>query len=269
MPAVDDALGLANRLAARATRAYLIGRGLAAEIDDARFPDDEGPIPAPHLDELITELGIATGEACNAGDRVAQLLDDAEAGAAVSAALDETIAAAMAAERITRSVAQVMLGVTSQLGWNDAIARGERAAVMVLHPVDADTVPLVDDGVTLHARHDPELITELCGALCRMIIDHDCELVLRATRDDERRLVLRVDAVENLHASADGLESELERLVDLGWDIGKGASVESSWDDPLSVVEPARLVLKTLRIFSPDSPAADVVARITASADDE
>ena len=56
--AAADALGIANTIAARATTAYLIGRGLAAQIDDARFPEDGGPIPAPHLDELVSELGI-------------------------------------------------------------------------------------------------------------------------------------------------------------------------------------------------------------------
>ena len=38
-----DPLGVANARAARATTAYLIGRGLAVEIDDSRFPDDADP----------------------------------------------------------------------------------------------------------------------------------------------------------------------------------------------------------------------------------
>ena len=83
MPGVGS-LEMANALAARGTTAYLIGRGLAAEIDDARFPEDEDPISAPYLAELIAELGVTAGDACNAGDRVAQLLGDADASDAVS-----------------------------------------------------------------------------------------------------------------------------------------------------------------------------------------
>lgn len=278
-----DPLYMANTLAARATNAYLLGRGLAVEIDDSRFPDDSSPIPAPQVEELVAELGVATIEACNAGDLVAQLIrdpDDGNLNHSLDAALTETRRASESAQRVTRSLAQLMLGVTSQLGWNDEIARAERAATMVLHPFEERVVPLTDDGLVLRARHDPELVTELCGAFCRMIIDHDCELEIRTdAAGDPRRIVVRVDPVGNLDTSmvvapaeVDGL-LDLDALLDLDLDLDVGwervpesdGGLHAAWTDPLSVLEPARLVLATLRRFVTGPLADDLVATVRPS----
>ena len=211
-----DPLDLANTQAARATTAYLLGRGLAVEIDDSRFPDDRDPIPAPGLADLVEELAAATGDACNAGDLVAQLLrgpNDEDRRAFLHAALDDSVDASETAQRTTRSLAQLALGVTSQLGWNDEIARAERAATMVLHPVEERVVSLAEDGLVLRAHHDPELVTELCGAFCRMIVDHDCELELRSTTGEPCRIVVRVDEVGNLDASVVVAPAEVDALL--------------------------------------------------------
>lgn len=133
---------------------------------------------------------------------------------------------------------------------------------MVLHPSDAAIVPLVDDGLVFHARYRPELITELCGALCRMIIDHDCALYLRASPSAARSIELRVDEVGNLSAFLEASAAEIEGLVSLGWDLGCEGWVEASWTDPLVVVEPASLAIDTLRILAPDSDPVDVVAAV-------
>ncbi len=279
-----DPLGVANTLAARATTAYLIGRGLAVEIEDSRFPDDGDPIPAPHVEELIAELGAATSDACNAGDLVAQLLNDPDDEAlndSLDAALAETLRASEAAQRANRTLAQLMLGVTSQLGWNDEIARAERAATMVLHPAEERVVPLTEDGLMLRARHDPELVTELCGAFCRMIIDHNCELEIRTDAAGERRwIVARVDAVGNLDLSTVVAPAEVDELLDLGIDLDVALAVgwnrvpendgglHAAWDDPLSVLEPARLVLATLQRFVTGPLADDLVATVRPSTDD-
>ena len=280
-----DPLDLANTQAARATTAYLLGRGLAVEIDDSRFPDDRDPIPAPGLADLVEELAAATGDACNAGDLVAQLLrgpNDEDRRAFLHAALDDSVDASEAAQRTTRSLAQLALGVTSQLGWNDEIARAERAATLVLHPVEERVVSLAEDGLVLRAHHDPELVTELCGAFCRMIVDHDCELELRTTTGEPCRIVVRVDEVGNLDASvvvapADPaavdallhLDLDLDLDVDIGWErvTGSDGVLHAAWNDPLSVLEPARLVLATLRRFVEGSLADALVATVSPSAD--
>ena len=119
MVAETDALDAANAAAGSATTAYLLGRGLAVEIDDLRFPDGSDPIPAPGLDELLRSLGEATGEACNAADRVPLVSADSDRSQAVAAAEREAEHAAT----LVRAIAQLLLGVSSALGWNDA-ARG-------------------------------------------------------------------------------------------------------------------------------------------------
>ena len=118
---IDDAdpLGVVNEIAADATVAYLIGRGLAVEIDDARFPDGSDPIPAPHVIELVEELTAAASDACNAGDAVALLLQDRESEhsrTSVRAAITDAHNALDSAQRTTRLVAHLTLGVTSQRG---------------------------------------------------------------------------------------------------------------------------------------------------------
>lgn len=253
-----DALETANLLAARATRAYLLGRGFAAEIDDARFADDHGPIAAPGLDALLAELGDGAGDACNAADRVGALLTDPDVDGtepAIRIALGAAAAGAETAERATRRLAALLLGVTSQSVWNDAVARAERAAVMVLHPPGDVIVRLVDEGIVLRARYADELVTELCGTLCRMIIDHDCELGLRVPGPAGPEVRFRVDAVGNLAALARTDPADHERLAELGWPGTAPSSGEltAAWDDPLSVVEPARLAAATLQ--TPLGPA--------------
>ena len=47
-----------------------------------------------------------------------------------------------------------MLGVSSQHTGTDAVARAERATVMVLHPVDAAAVHLAEDGLEIRAGSD-------------------------------------------------------------------------------------------------------------------
>ena len=126
-----DPLDLANTQAARATTAYLLGRGLAVEIDDSRFPDDRDPIPAPGLADLVSELAAATGDACNAGDLVAQLVrgpNDGDRRAFLDAALDDSLDASEAAPRTTRSLAQLALGVRprGQLLRSSALGIGRR-----------------------------------------------------------------------------------------------------------------------------------------------
>ena len=209
MISTGHALEAANAAAAEATTAFMLGRGLAAEIDDLRFPDDGPLIPAPGLDDLIRALGEAAGEACNAADRVPNLFDANARSVAVALARFESDRATKAVRRI----AQLLLGVSSALGWNDAIARAERAAVSVLFPVDGPVVPLIADGLELTGQTRAALRTELSGALCRMVVDHNVALALGPWANPVA-IILKVDAVGNITVSAiapRGTEQEMTR----------------------------------------------------------
>lgn len=243
MTKADDALGAANAAAGAATTAYLLGRGLAAEIDDLRFPDGRDPIPAPGLDGLLRQLGDATGEACNAADRVLHVTAPAPRARAVAEAERE---AERAAARV-RALAQLLLGVSSAFEWNDAIARAERAAVRVLFPLDGPAVPLVDDGLELHGRARDELRTELCGALCRMVVDHDVVLAL-GPETNPAAVVIAVDKTGNITVSAAAPLGSEARMDALGWsgEIVDGRYCEQH-PDPPNIGEVVTLVLDTLR----------------------
>ncbi len=262
------ATGAANEVAARAATAYLVGRGLAAEIDDVRAGEDTSPIAAPAFDDVVAELGAAAGEACHRGDQIAILLDDpAVDPGEIRAILALMQADADTVERAGRRLAQLLLGLSSQHSWSDAIARTERAAVVVLHAFDPQPVVLVDDGLDLRGRTDDELITELCGALCRMIIDHDCRLDLRLATG-ENAVRFQVDAVGNLVAVVRAPAGREDVLRELGWTVDDDGFGAAAWDDPVTVIEPAHLVIETLGRVHDRPMAGSLRARATASGRD-
>jgi hypothetical protein len=262
----EQVIEIANRRAAEATTTYLVGRGLAAEIGDLRGAG-ETTVPAPGLAELVRSLDRAVTTAAVKADVVFTLLhggDPSEVGADVVAAVRALDERTGAARRTVRRIAQLLLGVSSQLAGTDAVQRSERAAVMVLHPVDEEPGRLVADGIELRATTDAGLLTELCGTLCRMIVDHRCVLDLRV---GDARVQLRVDAVGDLTAVSTGTGAAPERLADLGWTVDTDGDGLASWSDPLTVMEPAHLAIETLQLVTDGGAvAARLVAAVSASA---
>ena len=245
MITTGHALEAANAAAAEATTAFMLGRGLAAEIDDLRFPDDGPLIPAPGLDDLIRALGEAAGEACNAADRVPNLFDANARSVAVALARFENDRATKAVRRI----AQVLLGVSSALGWNDAIARAERAAVSVLFPVDGPAVPLIADGLELTGQTRAALRTELSGALCRMVVDHNVALALGPWANPVA-IILKVDAVGNITVSAVAPRGTEQEMTALGWsERSDDGLFTASYPDPPIINDAVTLVLDTLHVI--------------------
>src|SRR4051812_12711538 len=258
MNSAGHALEAANTAAAVATTAFLLGRGLAAEIDDLRFPDDAAPIPAPGLDELIRTVGEAAGEACNAADRVPSLHDASARSVAVELARSEADRASTA----VRGLAQLLLGVSSALGWNDAIARAERAAVVVLHPWSGAVVPLTDDGLTFVGGTRAALRTELSGALCRMVIDHDVALAV-GPRSEPVAILLKVDAVGNIIVTAVAPRGSEHEMSNLGWcerrDDGR---YTAEYADPPLIHEAVTLVLDTLHTIYGVTSSSDLITEL-------
>jgi len=190
-------------------------------------------------------------QACASADTVHALIGqghDDETGRAVVGALTEADRAASEAELWMRRIAQICLGTSAALTWNDAVARAERGAVIVLKPMDEESPELADDGVFSFSQHYAELGTELAGLFSRLIIDHACFLSIEPRgRSNTFGLTCTVDEIGNLGLALDLDPSENSgRLVDLGWERD-GDQLVAQWEDPLVVMEPVQLIIATLR----------------------
>ena len=129
-PQPDELAEETNLHAARSTRAWLTGRGLAAEIDRLHAPDDGGLIPTPGLEDLLDDLGDACLAACNAADTVFALLDDDMDADTVTAAVTAVGTCQHSrprrAEHAMRRIAEILLGVSTRSAPSDTVARAER-----------------------------------------------------------------------------------------------------------------------------------------------
>lgn len=239
----------ANEQAARASRAWLMGRGLAAEAHDLLMAPLDGNIPAPGLFSAVRMMGEACTESCNASDGVWILLRhefDETSEERLEAGLGAGLDAAREVERWMRRIAALCIGLSSQLPNNDATARSDRAAVVALK-IFSEPADLADDGVWHNSIDFDELATELAGDLGRMVIDHDCKLIVQGgDGGDPFSVEFEVDQVGNLTARLIGAGNvESDALVELGWTEHEGAH-QAEWDDPLPLTDPTWLVMTTL-----------------------
>jgi hypothetical protein len=221
-----DAGQRANAAALRAARAWLLGKGLAAGIEELRFESEDDPVPAPGLPKLLDRLEMDFRDVSALWDRVAILLRDPEQTADLVARITVEVDAAEEGaddtERAARRIAQLAFGVSSGLGPSERVERLNRAAVAVLIPPQGTgrTVGLVDDGLTFFSRHKRELQVELGGVICRMLVDRN---VTVRFGDVE----LRVGSDETLH------------LVT--------PKADRAWDSPVTVSDPAHVTAKALK----------------------
>jgi hypothetical protein len=109
----------ANRFAARATQAWLLGRGLAAETQDLQRASEAGPLPAPGLFQALRLLGDACTASCNAAGTVFVLCgEDPEVDTklAIYRALATVHTSTLEAERWMRRIAALCGGISAHLG---------------------------------------------------------------------------------------------------------------------------------------------------------
>ena len=222
----DNARQRANAAALRATRAWLLGRGLGAEIDDLRFKSEAGPVPAPGLSKLLDRLEKDLQDVCDLSDQVAMLIQDPDPTADLMVRIEvEADAAEEGAdetERVARRIAQLALGVFSGFGDSDRVQRLDRSGVAVLHPPSGTgrAAALVEDGIELFARDSDELLLELGGIVCRMLVD--------------RNVTVRFDDV----LLSVGLDDTLHLITPDG---------DREWDSPVHVSEPAHAAARALQ----------------------
>lgn len=221
-----DARVRANAAALRAAKAWLLGKGLAAEVEELRVEREDGPVPAPGLPKLLDRLEKDFRDVSALSDRVDVLLRDpdqtAELVARITVEVDAAEEGADDTERVTRRIAQLAFGVSSGLGPSDRVERLDRAAVAVLHSPQGNGEPvgLVDDGIELFTRHAPELPVELGGIIYRMLFDRNVNVRFGG-------VTLRVGKSETLHLIT--------------------AKDDRAWDSPVQVAEPARATAIALK----------------------
>jgi hypothetical protein len=227
----DECLGnRANAAGLRASRAWLMGRSLAAEVEDVRLQGGDDPIPAPGLPKLLDHLERDLRDVLALAERVEVLLSGPERAvdllSIIAVELEAAEEGADEIERITRQLAQLALGVSTGLAPGKRAERLDSAAVAVLHPPEGTgpIVDLVEDGLELSSHDREDLQVELRGLFCRMLLDGNT--------------TVRIGEVE-LRV---GLDQTLHLLTPDG---------DSAWPAPVEVTIPARAAgaaLKSLRM---------------------
>ena len=256
-------LGGANLAAEEATRAWLTGRGLLRTIEELAAADEGGdPIPTPGIDQLADGLDRSCARACELADSIlyAEETRRPVRGKRATGVVAEALDAAGATGWHVRKLAELCLGVSVRCEGSEALVRAQRAAVVTLHPADAPAVPLVEDGIVHPGPSADDFSVGLAGMLCRMIVDHEVELVL-STPGPDGGLEIRflVDGVGNLDAEVTGSGAPpSEELAALGWH-GLGGRWAARWEDPMDVGLPVQLAMATLV----DQMAVDGAEQIT------
>jgi hypothetical protein len=207
-------------------RAWLLGKCLAAEVDELRFGEEGDLVPAPGLPKLVDRLENDARDVCDLSDRVLILARDPdqtdELEARIEIEVDAAEEGADESERVARRIAQLAFGVSSGLEGNERVQRLDRAAVSVLHPPPGTGIPvgLVEDGLEFFSRHAPELSVELGGIICRMLVDRNVIVTFGPVE-------LHVGPDETFHVST--------------------PEGDRAWDSPVYVAEPARAIAKIMK----------------------
>ena len=215
-----DAAGL------RASRAWLLGKGLADEVDDVRFQSGVKPVRAPGLPKLVDRLEHYVHDVLALSERVEALLAGTERSWDLDSIIEVEVEAAEegadAVEQVARQIGQLALGVSMGLAPSDRAERLDSAAIAVLTPRGAGsgTPCLVDDGIELFCRDKQDLRVELRGIFCRMLLDRNVSVRIGDVE-------LTVGPDQALHLST--------------------AEGDSAWDPPVDVSVPARATVKALR----------------------
>jgi len=214
-----DAAGL------RASRAWLLGKSLADEVDDVRFQSGDKPVRATGLPKLVDRLEHYVHDVLALSERVGALLAGTERSWDLESIIEVEVEAAEegadAVEHVARQIAQLALGVSMGLEPSDRAERLDSAAIAVLTPPsgESETADLVDDGIELFCRDKQDLRVELRGALCRMLLDRNVSFRIGDVE-------LAVGPDQTLHLStSDG---------------------DTAWEPPVEVSVPARATAKAL-----------------------
>jgi hypothetical protein len=239
----------ASDAAARAARSRLLALGLASQIEIVARTRSGDPTPTPGLPGLMAGIELAAHTAAAEVDKARNLFDGAEAVAPeLLRSHDAACAAALDAERLTRCLAQLTLGVSSCAGGTDLVYQVERAAVGVLAPPTGhgERVGLRQDGMAFAATSEAELSVEIGGLICRLLMDRGTQATLEVA--GKVAVVFDVDADDALLVSTPAPTDEpaVALLREVGWpEPPADGFFRLRVDSPVRVRQPADLVART------------------------
>lgn len=253
----------ADQAAARAARAWLISVGLGSEIE-AISRSDSSPTPTPGLQHLRTAIDRAAKAAAARADLAGRAFDNlcsltsGISSRGVSRELTrqlraeerdlrrhdrETNEATREAERLTRSLAQLAFGVSAFHRTGDRVERLDRAAVAVLHPPHGQGVliAMVADGVELAATNREELVVEVAGMACRLLIDRHARVELRPPALSGGSVQMEVGDDDVLVVTVTPPATRGRRRAG-----SRSQPTVQRWESPVQVRNPAVFVVETL-----------------------
>jgi hypothetical protein len=152
-----------------------------------------------------------------------------------------------------RRLAQLGFGVSALLGGSARIERLDRTCVAVLHPPDGHgiAVPLLSDGVSLAARSREDLVVEVAGIVCRLLIDRGAKVRFEVPGPAGGWFEFTVEPGDVLAASFKATSTS-RKASEKPTEAGKGRRAKESsvraqrWSSPVRVHEPAKLAVGTL-----------------------
>lgn len=244
-PPPGQVVGDANDEAAGILTTWLIALGLSGEIDDLRLQEEERIVPAPGFYTLKDEIEQAARVACESADMIAMLLsgegmsehERSERVGAAIARLNDLRRTRKAVESGLLRLAQLGLGVSTLTIAGDRIERLERAGVAVLHPPAARPHALYEQTPRLFSSTRDELVVEVGGILCRLLIDRASTATFSTTAG---QIEFSVE-----HDTLIGTVESRSEAAPTGWsETTLPPTVR--WDSPVNVGDPARLAVDTL-----------------------
>jgi hypothetical protein len=225
--------------------------GLRERIDHAAKRTAAAADPAWDLCEKVRKYAAAIGATGTANDKAVQRMHEAEGR------LLETHKKALElmeeTEYSTRCLAQLGFGISALLSGGARIERLDRACVALLHPPDGHgtAVPLVVDRVTLSATTKDELLVEIAGILCRLLIDRGAKVIFEMPGKGGGRLEFAIGKDNALTAFFKAASTTPKLMGKLGkTDKAEKAKRQSvlvyKWSSPVRVYIPAKLAVDRL-----------------------
>jgi hypothetical protein len=258
----------ANHAAAAATQAWLVTLGLGALVDEFRSAerDAASQIAAPGMVEIRADARQAMANAVSDADAAFNLQADvadvsrspsarSESLDLVEAAAARAFAGAEAAQRAMRRTAQLALGIAQAAPNTDVVSQIERAAIATIAPaaLAGGSAPprlsatLAYDGLQLYAIDTGELVIELAGVIARLLIEWGGVADLGVATGEKRGVTIRVDAdVVLAEAYGEAVISDAAAFLELGWEEADPTGARSRWPSPVTIIEPASIVSRTL-----------------------